>query len=65
MPPATTMSASPAAISWSARMIVFSPDRQTLLIVVAGTLIGMPAWEAAWRAPIWPTPACSTWPMYT
>jgi hypothetical protein len=41
----------------------FRPDRQTLLIVVAGTVSGMPAFTAAWRAVIWPCPACSTWPM--
>ena len=41
------------------------PDRQTLLIVIAGTAIGMPAPAAACRAGIWPVPACSTWPMTT
>ena len=50
MPPATTMSNSPARISWSASAIASSPDRQTLLIVSAGVLIGMPAPTAAWRA---------------
>ena len=28
------------------------PERQTLLIVIAGTVIGMPALTAAWRAVI-------------
>ena len=51
-PPATTMSNSPARISWSASAIASRPDRQTLLIVSAGTLIGMPALTAAWRAGI-------------
>ena len=37
MPPATTVSNSPALISWSASAIASSPDRQTLLIVSAGT----------------------------
>jgi len=32
MPPATTMSAWPAAMSWSARMIALRPERQTLLM---------------------------------
>ena len=41
------------------------PERQTLLMVMAGTLIEMPPLTAAWRAGIWPAPACSTWPMIT
>ena len=65
MPPATTTSNSPARISWSASAIASRPDRQTLLMVSAGTVIGMPALTAAWRAGIWPAPACSTWPMIT
>ena len=32
---------------------------------IAGTLIGIPAFTAAWRAVIWPCPAWSTWPMIT
>ena len=40
--------------------MVFRPDRQTLLTVVAGTLIGIPALAAAWRAVIWPAPAWIT-----
>jgi hypothetical protein len=52
MPPATTMSASPDWIIWSARWIVFRPERHTLLMVLAGTVIGMPPCTAAWRAPI-------------
>ena len=59
-PPATTMSNSPARISWSASAIASSPDRHTLLKVSAGTDIGMPALTAAWRAGICPAPACST-----
>ena len=35
---------------------MLSPERQTLLTVVAGTDIGMPAFAAAWRAVIWPWP---------
>ena len=65
MPPATTILNSPARISWSASAMASSPDRHTLLIVMAGTSIGMPAGTAACRAGICPTPACSTWPMIT
>jgi hypothetical protein len=63
MPPATTTSAAPELISRSARKIALRPDRHTLFTVVAGTVIGTPALAAAWRAAIWPAPACSTWPM--
>ena len=42
MPPATTISTSPARISWSAIAIAFSPDRHTLLMVIDGMLIGRP-----------------------
>jgi hypothetical protein len=45
--------------------MAFRPDRQTLLIVIAGTSRGMPASMAAWRAVIWPVPAWITWPMMT
>jgi hypothetical protein len=65
MPPATTMSASPDWTIWSARKIELRPDRHTLLMVVAGTSMPMPPLTAAWRAVIWPEPACSTWPMIT
>ena len=37
MPPATTISTSPARISWSAIAIALRPERQTLLIVIDGT----------------------------
>ena len=65
MPPATTISNSPARMSWSASAIALMPDRQTLLIVSDGTVIGMPALTAAWRAGICPAPAGMTWPMIT
>jgi hypothetical protein len=65
MPPATTMSASPCWIIWSARWIVLRPERHTLFTVVPGTDIGMPAFTAACRAVICPAPAPSTWPMKT
>src|SRR6195952_4621228 len=64
-PPATTISHSPARMSWSASAIAFSPERHTLLMVSAGTSIPMPAATAACRAGIWPAPAVSTWPMIT
>ena len=54
MPPATTTSASPAWIIWSARYSALMPERHTLLTVIAGVLMGMPAFSAAWRAVIWP-----------
>ena len=65
MPPATTTSTSPARMSWSASAIALMPERQTLLMVIAGTSCGIPASIAAWRAVIWPAPACRTWPMIT
>src|SRR5215470_2723092 len=65
MPPATMMSYSPSLIRSAAWAIASRPDRQTLLTVVAGMAIGMPALTAACREVIWPAPACSTWPMIT
>ena len=64
-PPATTTSTSPARMSWSASAIASTPERQTLLIVRAGTPMGIPPATAAWRAGIWPAPAVSTCPMIT
>ena len=52
-------------LGWSARATAVRLDRHTLLRVMAGTSTGMPAATAAWRAVIWPVPACSTWPMST
>ena len=60
IPPATTMSNSPAPMSCAASAMASRPDRQTLLIVIDGTLIGMPAATAACRDGICPAPACST-----
>src|SRR6266487_3334150 len=65
MPPATSRSAMPSSTYWAAVAIALMPDRQTLLTVRAGTVIGTPARVAAWRAVIWPWPAWSTWPMTT
>ena len=45
--------------------MALSPDRHTLLMVEAGTSIGIPALAAAWRAVICPAPARMTWPMNT
>jgi len=65
IPPATTTSNSPQVISWSARAMASRPDRHTLFTVTAGTVIAIPPRTAAWRAVIWPAPACSTCPMIT
>ena len=43
MPPATTMSTSPARIICEAIATALRPDPQTMLIVVAGTSFGIPA----------------------
>jgi hypothetical protein len=63
MPPATTTAASPARIADAPIITAFNPEPQTLLMVVALTLSGSPAFSAAWRAGAWPAPACRTWPM--
>ena len=65
MPPATTISTSPARISWSAIAMALSPERHTLLMVIDGTLIEIPPATAALRAGFWPAPARMTWPMIT
>ena len=64
IPPATTISASPARIICDAIATAFSPEPQSMLIVVAGTSFGMPAPSAAWRAGFCPSPACSTHPEH-
>jgi hypothetical protein len=63
MPPATISSASPARMADAPIITAFSPEPHTLLIVVALTPSGRPAFRAAWRAGACPAPACSTWPM--
>ena len=63
MPPATMSSASPARIADAPSITAFRPEPQTLLMVMAPTLSGRPAFSAAWRAGAWPTPAWSTLPM--
>ena len=47
MPPAMMTSASPAMIIAAAMLTDFRPLPQTLLMVIAGTDSGMPAWIAA------------------
>jgi hypothetical protein len=65
IPPATTMSASPDWIIRSARWMALRPDRQALLIVVDGTVMGTPPLWAAWREGMPPAPAMITWPITT
>src|SRR6516225_8162593 len=65
MPPATTISASPHLTAWAASTTAFRPLPQTLLIVSAGTLSGIPPRSDAWRAGFWPRPAPTTLPMIT
>ena len=65
MPPATITFASPAGMRPAPSITAFSPEPQTLLMVVALTESGSPALRAAWRAGAWPAPAWMTWPMKT
>jgi len=64
-PPAITISASPSRIACAASITAFSPEPQTLLMVIAGTPWPSPPLITAWRAGFWPVPACSTWPRIT
>src|SRR6188508_759092 len=63
MPPATTMSVSPAAMPCAASITAFRPEPHTLLIVIAATCSCRPPWSAAWRAGFCPSPAATTLPM--
>ena len=63
MPPATITSASPARIEAAPSITAFRPEPHTLLMVVAETPSGSPAFSAACRAGAWPAPAWITWPM--
>ncbi len=65
IPPATTMSAEPALIISAACITAFMPDPQSLLIVTAPVLSGMPAKRIAWRAGPCFKPAGSTQPIMT
>src|SRR6202789_3150003 len=65
MPPAKMTLAEPAR-SWSQASITARiAEPHILLTVVLGTLDGIPAPKAAWRAGAWPIPAESTQPMMT
>jgi hypothetical protein len=61
----TTTSWRPALIIRSAISIARIDDAHTLLIVSAGTSLGIPAPIATCRAGACPTPAWSTCPMTT
>src|SRR5262245_4399797 len=63
MPPVTTTSWLPARTMRSAISTARMDEAQTLLIVSAGTSLGIPAAIAAWRAGACPAPAWRTWPM--
>src|SRR3990172_3970598 len=65
MPPATMRPPSPALICDEASITLLRPEPQTLLMVVEGTLSGIPARSEACRAGAWPTPAWITLPMKT
>ena len=65
MPPATTISASPALIRSAPRLTALRAEPQTLLMLSAGTWGGNPALKAACRAGICPSPAGTTVPMMT
>jgi hypothetical protein len=65
VPPATTISLYPNATCAAAWAIAASPDRHSLLTVIAGTPIGMPPATAPSRAAFGPTPAWMTLPKIT
>ena len=65
IPPATTALTSPARTACAASITALSPDPQTLLMVMAGTVAGIPAPMAAWRAGACPSAATTTLPMMT
>ncbi len=59
------MDASPDFIICAAITIDFNPEAQTLLMVVQGTVLGIPANMAACRAGACPSLACKTFPIKT
>src|SRR5262249_1917873 len=65
MPPLTTMSASPSRIVLAPNTTAWSPEPQTLLTVVVGTVSGILAFSDACRAGACPMPADRTLPMNT
>jgi hypothetical protein len=64
-PPATITLAEPARIWSPANIRARIAEPHILLTVVVGTLVGIPAPIAAWRAGAWPSPAERTQPMMT
>ena len=65
IPPATTISASPARIISAAILTQLRPDPHTTLIVTAGTSTGSPALIVACLATFCPRPAWITQPIST
>ena len=65
IPPATTISASPALIRSAAILTQLRPDPQTTLRVTAGVSIGSPALIEACLATFCPRPAWITQPIRT
>ncbi len=59
------MSTSPESIRRAAQATASVPERHTALRVMAGTVSGIPAPTADWRAGFCPAPPCSTWPATT
>ena len=59
IPPATTISASPAKIMFAASLTHLRPDPQTTFNVTAGTSIGSPALIDACLATFCPRSTCS------
>src|SRR5688500_17993794 len=64
-PPATKSWPSPARTAWAARITALRLAPQTLLTVIAPTLVGSPPSMAHCRAMFWPRPADTTLPMMT
>src|SRR6266566_2813920 len=65
IPPARMTCAPPMTISWAAEMMACRPEPQTRLSVMAGTLLGRPAFRASCRPGFMPWPACNTLPTIT
>lgn len=64
-PPATTTSLYPKPILYDPNTIVFMPEAQTLLTLMQGTLIGIPAPREAYLAGLCPNPEGQTIPKIT
>ena len=63
LPPAKTISASPAFITWAASETALRPEPQTIFIVTAGHSFGIPEPKTICLATFCPCPACKTFPM--